>query len=100
MLESQDLQIRAYDTDGKPLWRVGRRGSGPGEFQGTHDFGLIGDTIWVVDQNLRRITFFDFDGELLGTTLVYPGHVMVQIDGARTDYPQGLVQYRPTRRFG
>lgn len=64
--ESQDAQIRVYDRDGNRLGAFGTKGEGPGEFASPGWIGLFGDTVWVSDQSLNRITFFDADGHLLG----------------------------------
>ncbi len=40
-------------------WRVvGSRGSGPGEFRAPIGIGQIGDSVWVYDNRLRRLSFF------------------------------------------
>ena len=66
VLEEQDRQVRAYDADGNLLWRVGGRGSGPGELQSASAMGLIGDTIWVRD-GFTRFNFYTPCGEPLRT---------------------------------
>lgn len=38
--------------------RLGRAGSGPGEVQQASSVGWVGDTLWVIDSRLRRITWF------------------------------------------
>ncbi len=55
--------LRAYY--GKMLWRVGRRGPGPGEFVQPAFLrpGLGGDLV-VLDQSSRRVTTFGSDGRL------------------------------------
>jgi len=68
-LEALDLEIRAYDPAGRLLRRIGRPGSGPGEFQGAPRFGIHGDTLWTYDMDAGRITLFDRRGILLSTGL-------------------------------
>jgi hypothetical protein len=47
---------------------LGRRGSGPGEFQLPERVGLSGDTlVWISDASLGRITWFDMNGVLVDT---------------------------------
>jgi hypothetical protein len=65
--ELQDVQIRVYSPDGRLLHRIGRRGGGPGEFQGMPRFGVSGDTLWTYDQSAGRITLFDTRGVVLST---------------------------------
>jgi|GEM_PF-697689 len=71
VLESLDMQIRVYGSAGQPLRRIGRRGEGPGEFESVHRFGVLGDTVWVVEPQgaglVTRITLFNREGEVLST---------------------------------
>jgi hypothetical protein len=60
-------EIRVYWPDGRLLRRLGRRGRGPGEFEGPPHFGVTGDTVWAFEYGPDRITLFDRDGALLST---------------------------------
>lgn len=51
-------EIKVYDPAGKYLRRVGRRGQGPGEYERVGTMGYLGDTLWITDPQLRRITLF------------------------------------------
>ena len=61
-------EILVYDTAGALVSRLGRRGKGPGEYEGIH---LIvvgpGDTLHVVDRNLARRTVLSPDHEVVRT---------------------------------
>jgi hypothetical protein len=63
--EGTDVQIRVYALDGRLLRRIGRRGEGPGEYRTCDRFGVVGDTVWVVDTSF--ITMFDRAGTLLSS---------------------------------
>lgn len=65
VLEAAVPEIRVYDPAGDLLRRIGRRGSGPGEFEGGVRFGVVGDTVWAVDVTVNRITLFDREGTVL-----------------------------------
>jgi hypothetical protein len=67
--EGLDVEIRVYSPEGELLRRIGRRGEGPGEFDGLPRFGVQGDTVWAYDNGLRRITLFDREGAVLETAL-------------------------------
>lgn len=67
VLESLVPEIRVYSPEGTLLRRIGKRGEGPGEFQGGPSFGVLGDTLWTVDRGLNRITIFDLGGDVLST---------------------------------
>jgi hypothetical protein len=51
-------EIKVYDPAGKYLRRVGRGGQGPGEYRRVGTMGYLGDTLWITDPELRRITLF------------------------------------------
>jgi hypothetical protein len=67
VLEASVPEIRVYDPRGGLVRRIGRRGSGPGEFQIPPRFGVVGDTVWTFDPGLNRITLFRRDGSLVST---------------------------------
>ena len=66
VLESSVPEIRVFSPVGTLLRRIGRRGAGPGEFE-SPIFGVLGDTVWTVDNALNRIALFDRQGTLLST---------------------------------
>lgn len=62
-------EIRYFDTEGRHLGTVGRRGEGPGEFSGLARVGVGPEgRAWAYDFFLRRITWFDGEGERTGLT--------------------------------
>jgi hypothetical protein len=54
--QTQDSQLRFFSEDGTPLGRVGRAGEGPGEFRRISRGGWVGDTLWISDTDLNRVT--------------------------------------------
>ncbi len=65
--QPQDQTVRVHDArTGRLIRRLGRSGEGPGEFRNPNWIGLLGDSLWVNDGSLRRVTFFDRDGTHLG----------------------------------
>jgi hypothetical protein len=56
--QPRDGRVLRFDPDGTPLEPLGRRGDGPGEFRVPTNMGWTGDTLWVLDSGLRRVTFF------------------------------------------
>ena len=59
--------IRVFGNDGVFRRTIGRQGQGPGEFDSIWSIGVAGDSVWLIDVNLRRLTFFAPDGTLAGT---------------------------------
>lgn len=54
--------VTVFAPDGKELRRIGRRGSGPGEFRAVKDVQVLpGDSLLVYDPQLARVTVFAAD---------------------------------------
>lgn len=66
-LHSQESQVRRWTSDGRPAGTVGREGEGPGEFSRPSTLGFFGDTLWVMDSRLYRVSFFTPNGDFLGS---------------------------------
>ena len=64
----QTSSVLVFNPNGTLRDRVGRRGSGPGEFMFPHRVGWHADTLWIVDSQLRRFTFTSPEGELVRTS--------------------------------
>lgn len=56
--QPQTNEILVLGDDGMELNRIGREGSGPGEFQRLTEIGVRGDTLWATDPRLSRVTMF------------------------------------------
>ncbi|HXF95250.1 MAG TPA: 6-bladed beta-propeller [Gemmatimonadales bacterium] len=68
VVESQTQEIRVFDSAGRFLRTIGRKGRGPGEFQ--QAIGMEWDPagrLWVVDQGNVRYTLLDSAARVLGT---------------------------------
>lgn len=50
--------MRALGEDGRVLRTLGRQGAGPGDSRAAARLGFLGDTLWVSDGGLRRVTMF------------------------------------------
>jgi hypothetical protein len=61
VLQSQEQHVKVFDARGRLVRKVGRKGEGPGEFRNPVSITLQRDTLWVVDDGLRRITAFHAD---------------------------------------
>jgi hypothetical protein len=76
LLQPLERTVRAFTPDGKFVRYVGREGEGPGEFRQPLWIGFVGDTLWVSDAALRRVSFFSAGGDPVGTlptTIAVPG---------------------------
>lgn len=52
---------------------IGRQGEGPGEYRSVGRVGWAGNSFWIYDPVLRRLTFIDATGRLLRTAPWHPG---------------------------
>lgn len=67
--DQQEAQIRRYGSDGRLLWRQGRKGAGPGEYSGpTGAVRLSSGEVLAVDQTGRLTRYDSAGGVVLGTT--------------------------------
>lgn len=53
-----EMRIRFFSPDGDSTSSVGRIGEGPGEFLNVGRIGWLGDSLWVYDQRLSRVSIF------------------------------------------
>jgi hypothetical protein len=60
-----DYTIRVYDFAGRLVRSIGQKGKGPAEIEGIRSIGLHGDTLYVSDSQLGRVSFFTLDGKFV-----------------------------------
>lgn len=68
LLDREERRVLFLNRDGGLRRTWGREGAGPGEFEWPSRLGLVADSIWVVDASHGRITMFDPEGTVLGTS--------------------------------
>lgn len=62
VFDHDDNQIRQYDLRGRFLGRVGRKGSGPGEYQFADGLAIVQDSLLMVcDRSNMRVSLFTPD---------------------------------------
>lgn len=66
--ERQASEVRVFDADGRHVRTLGRKGKGPGEFEGVYAllWGPHGN-LWVLDGGNQRWSVFDTAGALVDT---------------------------------
>jgi hypothetical protein len=60
-------ELRRFSLNGEWLGSVGQTGDGPGEFRRIHSLSARGDSIFVFDDILLRLSIFAPSGRLIGT---------------------------------
>lgn len=62
--------VRVFAPDGGLLRTIGRRGGGPGEFEAAISVAVLpGDSLWVFDGGLNRVTVFEPGGRRAAYTV-------------------------------
>lgn len=68
VVDGRANNVRVFDGKGRFQRWLGRRGSGPGEFESVGLLGSVpGDTLYFVDHRLLRVSKFTPVGEFLGS---------------------------------
>lgn len=65
--DGQAATVTVFDSTGRHLRTIGRRGAGPGEIESLMDAAWVGDTLVVMDPENARLTRLTRTGEYLGT---------------------------------
>ncbi len=71
VLQSTEREVTVLNPNGTLYQRIGRRGQGPGEFEGPNALGWRGDTLWVTDIAQQRVSWF-YQGQHLRTNRFVP----------------------------
>jgi len=64
--------LKIFGPDGKFIRAIGRKGQGPGEFQGPEFVEIGGGRIFVWESMNRRISIFDAEGKFLSSAASAP----------------------------
>jgi len=68
VFDGGDRSLKAFDLAGELVWRLGRRGEGPGEFLQVIDLEVGPEgNVWILDGGAARIAIVSSDGEWVGT---------------------------------
>lgn len=65
VIDRGDGRVVVYDRQGEYVRSFGRKGDGPGEFQGMNMLRLAGNVMTIFDYTLQRTTRYGTDGTLL-----------------------------------
>jgi hypothetical protein len=100
VLTDRPHAVLVFSSEGKPVRRFGRPGSGPGEFRIARAIAVSHDTVYIVDVGLMA---FSTDGRVLFTTepAGQPGSGYSNVEGF-TVSPKGplwMVYQRVSRRL-
>lgn len=67
ILDARNFRILKFDKNGNFLWKTGRKGQGPGEFEGPYKIKITSRNNLAVLDNFLKIHFFSLDGKYLHT---------------------------------
>jgi hypothetical protein len=105
VLDQKAHNIKKFDSSGRFLKRIGRRGQGPGDFSSPSLFSVAEDRFVVWDMDNMRICTLTLDGEFLDSTRIgyldpWPckirglpgGNILIErYKSYRTDRPQDFL---------
>jgi hypothetical protein len=85
VLDGKNREVIVLGRDGLFRRRFGRRGEGPGDLSRPYMVGLFGDSVWIADLRLQRISLFSPAGR--------PGRVLAvpRIPGVLLSFPVALL---------
>ncbi|MEP6835771.1 MAG: hypothetical protein ABJB74_20455 [Gemmatimonas sp.] len=69
---SEETFARLYSAKGALKKKFMRKGAGPGEVKNVGSVGMLADSIWVFDYELRRISLFEPNGSFLRSWQMKP----------------------------
>jgi hypothetical protein len=95
-LDPKEVKVRVFDTKGKLLRTFGRKGQGPGEFNGPGGIKVMPDGVLVVyDVLSRRFTYLTLNGKFLKTVSVNK----LPMGSVRIDSRGFVYQYKRDRGY-
>ncbi|HEV2148668.1 MAG TPA: 6-bladed beta-propeller [Longimicrobiaceae bacterium] len=66
IVDAKDKSVKVFDSSGRLIRRIGREGSGPGEFKDPLAVAFGDERMYVVDPSAgKRISLFGFDGRFV-----------------------------------
>jgi len=66
--DAGDFRIKAFTDEGRFVGMYGNgRGEGPGQFSVSKTFGLHADSLFLLDPQFRRLSWFHMDGSIVQT---------------------------------
>lgn len=92
VLSTDARSVLVFDAAGRHVKSFGGNGSGPGEFRNPGMMGQIGDSLWVWDRSLSRVTVFTLDGAMVRT-------IPVTVSGDGVLFRDGAVGIFTIRRY-
>ena len=97
--DASTSELRLFSAGGAHVRTFGRRGGGPGEFDGLTALLRSGDTLVAIDRGQQRIQLFDAAGKLLRTngSPVFPGASMPFWAGITRDGSGAMLALEPLR---
>lgn len=93
VLQARGEQLLVFDSIGQYARGIGRRGAGPGEFDVPTKIGRRGDSLWIFDRALSRITVFRPSGTLVRT-------IALPANGVGVLHEDGRVTIHSDRALG
>ena len=91
VLDTGNARVLLFDASGRFIRQIGRRGSGPGEFQAAAGLTVLADGTLVVGDAAAGLVLFDARGEYLRS--VQLGEIRVLYPSIQADGSGGVVMH-------
>lgn len=81
VVDDRNVQVSTYDSSGRFLANLGRRGRGPGEYLRPYSVALVGDSLALFDPGRSSISLLTLNGEWIREWITPPntGPQMVRL---------------------
>lgn len=90
VFDSQARNERVFDRDGSLLHTIGRKGSGPGEFESLRSISVDDkSTVWIYDNSKLGISSFSMQTD---TTWEFQSHII--IPDAKEGFPMAVYKFK------
>lgn len=68
--QPMEQKVKVFSPLGELLYTIGRKGEGPGEFSRPGKVGWMGDTLWVSETRMPKVSLFEADGTFIRSHLL------------------------------
>jgi len=95
--DQQENDIKVFNNEGEFVRTIGRSGDGPGEFRQISSMQIENNTLWIHDNNLKRISAYDIETGLFNNGVPVAAN-QSDIEGLESAYLRGI-HWLPENRF-
>jgi hypothetical protein len=80
-LLTDKIQIMHFDLTGRFIWKIDKKGKGPGEYQYIFDFALDDKGLILLDSSGKKLLFYDLNGQFIKEITNVPAGIGITCSG-------------------